>query len=150
MLSRLSLYFAVPLKQSHAYLTRATLSSIFRVCFENKGVTSVSYTLESMILSKFEPSLRQCSEVAHSCLPVSLVAGSMAFTALLAAAMLEAGTCIDSEPSGSGSADSTCCIVPSFKIDFAPALAMRSIGHVPITKNSRRIFSRIVASPRNS
>ena len=99
---------------------------------------------------QFEPSLRQCSEVAHSCLPVSLVAGSMAFMALLAAAMLEAGTCIDSEPSGSGSADSTCCIVPSFKIDFAPALVMRSIGHVPINKNSWRIFSRIVASPRNS
>ena len=38
--------FAVPLKQSHAYLTRAMLhvSSIVRVCFENKGVTSVSYT----------------------------------------------------------------------------------------------------------
>ena len=43
--------FAVPLKQSHAYLTRATLSSIVRVCFENKGVMSVSYTLEPMILS---------------------------------------------------------------------------------------------------
>ena len=44
--------FAVPLIQSHAYLTRATLSSsIVRVCFENKGVMSVSYTLEPMILS---------------------------------------------------------------------------------------------------
>ena len=45
---------------------------------------------------QFEPSLRQCSEVVirpRSCLPVSLVAGSMAFTALLAPAMLEAGTC---------------------------------------------------------
>ena len=41
----------MPLKQSHTYLTRATLSSIVRVCFEKKGVTSVSYTLESMILS---------------------------------------------------------------------------------------------------
>ena len=56
---------------------------------------------------QFEPSLQQCSELVvrpRSCLPVSLVAGSMA---LLAAALLEAGTCIDSEPSGSGSADST-------------------------------------------
>ena len=59
---------------------------------------------------QFEASLRQCSEVVvrpRSCFPVSLVAGSMAFPALLAAAMLEAGTCIDSEPSSSGSADST-------------------------------------------
>ena len=57
---------------------------------------------------QFEASLRQCSEVVvhpRSCLPVLLVASSMA--ALLAAAMLEASTCIDSEPSGSGSADST-------------------------------------------
>ena len=97
------------------------LSSIVRVCFENKGVTSVSYTLESI---QFEPSLQQCSEVACSCLPVLLVAGSMAFTALLAAAMLEAGTCIDSEPSGNGSADSTRCKLPSFKVDFAPALGL--------------------------
>ena len=44
-------FFAVPLKQSHAYLTRAMLSSIVQVCFENKGVMSVSYTFESMILS---------------------------------------------------------------------------------------------------
>ena len=44
-------FFVVPLKQSHAYLTRATLSSIVRGGFENKGVMSVSYTLESMILS---------------------------------------------------------------------------------------------------
>ena len=99
----------VLLKQSHAYLTRAMLSSIVRVCFENKGVMSVLYfgIHDSF---QFEPSLRQCSEVVvrpRSCLLVSLVAGSMAFTALLAAAMLEAGICIDSERSGSGSADST-------------------------------------------
>ena len=66
----------------------------------------------------------------------------MAFTALLAAAMLEAGTCIDSEPSDSGSADSTRCIVPSFKVDFAPALNLRSIGHAPITKKfTENIFA---------
>ena len=99
--------FAVPLKQSHTYLTRATLSSVVRVCFENKGVMSVSYTLESMILSNLSLLFSEVVVRPRSYLPDSLVAGSMAFTALLAAAMLEAGACIDSEPSGSGSANST-------------------------------------------
>ena len=63
----------------------------------------------------------------RSCLSVSLVACSMAFMALLIVAMLEAGTGIDSEPSGSGSADSTrwkYLYSASFKVDFAPALAL--------------------------
>ena len=58
---------------------------------------------------QFEPSLWQCSEVVirpRSCLPVSLVVWLPRLYWQLAA-MLEAGTCIDSEPSGSGSADST-------------------------------------------
>ena len=105
----------------------------------------MSYTLESMIFFQFEPSLRQCSEVVvrpRSYLPVSLVAGNMAFTALLAAAMLEAGTCIDSEPSGSGSAPraGNTCIVPPFKVNFD--LHLRSIGHMPITKKfTENIFT---------
>ena len=99
--------FAVPLKQSHAYLTRVKLSSIVRVCFENKGVISVSYSSESMILSNLSLRFGSAVKWSYAPAPASLVAGSMAFTALLIAAMLEAGTCIDSEPSGSGSADST-------------------------------------------
>ena len=52
--------------------------------------------------------------------------------------------CIDSEPSGSGSADSTrwkyLYIVPSFKVDFD--LHLHSIGHVPITKKfTENIFA---------
>ena len=141
----------MPLKQSHAYLTRECYAIFDRLTlfiFDRLSLFREQRRHECELYFgihdsfQFEPSLRQCSEVARSCLPVSLVAGSMAFTALLAAAMLEAGTCIDSEPSGSGSADSTRCIVPSFKIDFAPALAMRSIGHVPITKKfTENIFA---------
>ena len=62
--------FTVPLKQSHAYLTRAMLSSIVRVCFEDEGVMSVSYTLESMILSNL--SLLFGSAVKWSLLPSCL------------------------------------------------------------------------------
>ena len=64
------------------------------------------------------------------CLPVSLATsstGSMAFTALLAAAMPEIGTCIDSGPLGNGSATpraGNTGIVPSLKVNFAPALAL--------------------------
>ena len=65
------------------------------------------------------------------CLPVSLATsstGSMAFTALLAAAMPEIGTCIDSGPLGNGSATpragNTGIVVPSLKVNFAPALAL--------------------------
>ena len=102
--------FAVPLKQSHAYLTRATLYSMRSSLFRELRRHECELYFGIHDSFQFEPSLRQCSEVVvhpRSCLPVSLVAGSMAFTTLLAAAMLEASTCIDSEPSGSGSADST-------------------------------------------
>ena len=121
----------VPLKQSHAYLTRAIFdrSNLFRE--QRRHECELYFGIHDSF--QFQASLRQCSGVVvcpRSCLPVSLVAGSMAFPALLAAAMLEAGTCIDSEPSGSGSVDSTrwkylySAIIQG---RFLPALALNSL-----------------------
>ena len=102
--------FTVPLKQRHTYLTHAMLSSIVRVCFENKGVMSVSYTLESMILSNL--SLLFSSAVVwlywqlHCWKPVpALIVNHRAVV-------------VPTPHAGNT------CIVPSFKVDFVPALAL--------------------------
>ena len=122
--------FAVPLKQRHAYLTRATLSSIVRVCFENKGVMSVSYTLESMILSNL--SLLFSSAVNWSYAPTPAFLSRSSPVVWLSwlywqlhcwkpvpALIVNHRAVVVPTPRAGNT-----CIVPSFKVDFAPALAL--------------------------
>ena len=138
--------FVVPLKQSHAYLTRATLSSIVRICFENKGIMSVSYTLESMILSNFRLLFGSAVEWSYAPAPAFLSRSSpvvwlsqlywqLQCWKPVPALIVNHRAVVVSTPRAGNT-----CIVLSFKVDFD--LHLRSIAYVTITKKfTENIFT---------
>ena len=137
---------AVPLKQSHAYLTRATLSSIVRICFENKGVMSVNYTLESMIVTNLRLLFGSVVKWSYAPAPAFLSRSSpvvwlsqlywqlQCWKPVPALIVNHRAVVVPTPRAGNT------CIVPSFKVDFD--LHLRSIAHVPITKKfTKNIFA---------
>ena len=119
--------FTVPLKQRHTYLTHAMLSSIVWVCFENKGIMSVSYTLESMILSNLSLLFSSAVNWSYAPAPAFLSLSSPVvwlywqlhcWKPVPALIVSHRAVVVPTPRAGNT------CIVPSFKVDFAPALVL--------------------------